>query len=138
MAKKRTGQGALFCVICGEAALKDESVCPGCGSHYEGEARFCGQNPYGAGGIGYSDRAKDKTFRRNNRKTLVGTLIAMLVISALIAGFLLLSGQLTADAVPFPRGFPAFPQLVQQLVFAARVHALPEALVAVEIGRAHV
>ena len=98
MAKKRTGQGALFCVICGEAALKDESVCPGCGSPYEGEARFCGQNPYGAGGIGYSDRAKDKTFRRNNRKTLVGTLIAMLVISALIAGFLLLSGQLTADA----------------------------------------
>ena len=83
MAKKRIGYGDFFCVFCGDRIEKNADVCPKCGHPY-GDEKFNGISSIGAGGVGWSDRVDDPTFKRNGRKNLKTMIITMLIVSAII------------------------------------------------------
>ena len=92
MAKKRVGFGDFFCTVCGERIEKNAQTCPKCANPYS-EEKYNGAPVLGAGGVGWSDRADDATFRKNNKKNLKASLIGMVVVSLIIALALIFSGQ---------------------------------------------
>ena len=83
MAKKKFGFGDFYCVFCGERIEKNASACPRC-SHPYGDEKFNGVSPFGAGGVGWSDKIDDPCFKKNSSKSLKMSIVTMIIVSAII------------------------------------------------------
>lgn len=92
MANKTTGYGDRFCVFCGKRVAKQAEACPHCGKPYGASLKY-GQTPaLGAGGVGWSDRADDPGFRRNQRRNTFWSVVIMIIVSIIIFAAIYFSG----------------------------------------------
>ncbi|MBR5428301.1 MAG: zinc ribbon domain-containing protein, partial [Clostridia bacterium] len=71
--------------------------CPRCGTPY-GDEKYAGISQTGAGGVGYSDRANDPTFRSQKKKGKAFGFVFLILFSVGVAAYLLISEQIPATA----------------------------------------
>ena len=98
MAKKRFGYGDYYCWNCGRNIETGCDNCPSCGASYEGEGKFGEVKALGAGGVGWSNQEKHKSFaayHKRNRRTFQ---ICMVILSLIIGVVLfVVPGELDFD-----------------------------------------
>lgn len=85
---KKLGYDNLYCVFCGDRLERKTDQCQKCGKPI-GDSKFDGIIRAGAGGIGYSDKTNDPSFKKyKSKNTKVGAVI-LFIISIIIAAVLL-------------------------------------------------
>ena len=76
-----------YCTFCGSKHKKNDVCCPSCGREL-GDNKFGTMERTGAGGIGYSDRTDDPSFKKfkstNKKAGFVFLLIISLIIGAVV------------------------------------------------------
>ena len=77
---KAYGSDDRFCTVCGERVNKAAPVCPRCGRPY-GNMKYGAYPATGAGGVGWSDQVTNPCFKSRMKKNLIGTLIAMVLVT---------------------------------------------------------
>ena len=90
MAIKKFGSGDRYCTFCGSRTEKNAGSCPACGRSC-GEDKYTGVNQMGAGGIGYSTRADDPTFKANKSRNAKASFVFLIILSIIIAAILMIT-----------------------------------------------
>ena len=84
---KKIGYGDLYCTFCGERLERKAENCKKCGRVIS-EQKYGDTVAMGAGGVGYSDKTDDATFKAFKSKNKKAGLVILLIISLIIAAVL--------------------------------------------------
>ena len=80
-----------YCTFCGSKHKKNEICCQVCGREL-GDNKYGGMERFGAGGVGYSDRENDESFKKFKNANKKAGAVLLLIIGVIIAGVVLAQG----------------------------------------------
>lgn len=98
MGKKVFGYGDFFCWNCGKRIEKGVDNCPYCSALYGGNQKYGNVLALGAGGIGWSDKARHPSFKKYFKNQRKAGFIWLIGISIIVPGGLLISKQISLDS----------------------------------------